>query len=80
VYTHSALSPQGGELSPRGSWGIFARALPEVLTVNVILRAVQEGRLNGCEVFLYTDNQTAEGSYFRGTAKSRGWADTGRKL
>jgi hypothetical protein len=23
------------------------------------------------EVFLYTDNQTAEGSYFRGTAKSR---------
>jgi hypothetical protein len=25
--------PQGGELSPRGSWGICALALPEVLTV-----------------------------------------------
>jgi hypothetical protein len=24
--------PQGGELSPRGSWGICALALPEVLT------------------------------------------------
>jgi hypothetical protein len=34
-------------------------------------RAAQEGRLDGCEVFLYTDNQTAEGSYFQGTAKSR---------
>jgi hypothetical protein len=36
-----------------------------------MLRAAQEGRLDGCESFLYTDNQTAEGSYFRGTAKSR---------
>jgi hypothetical protein len=24
--------PQGGESSPMGSWGIFAPALPEVLT------------------------------------------------
>jgi hypothetical protein len=24
--------PQGGESSPRGSWGIYAPALPEVLT------------------------------------------------
>jgi hypothetical protein len=24
--------PQGGESSPRGRWGIFAPALPEVLT------------------------------------------------
>jgi ribonuclease HI len=39
--------------------------------VNAMLRAAQEGRLDGCEVFLYADNQTAEGSYFRGTAKSR---------
>jgi hypothetical protein len=39
--------------------------------VNDMLRAAQEGSLDGCEVFLYTDNQTAEGSYFRGTAKSR---------
>jgi hypothetical protein len=39
--------------------------------VNAMLRAAQEGRLDGCEVCLYTDNQTAEGSYFQGTAKSR---------
>jgi hypothetical protein len=31
---------------------------------NAMLRAAQEGRLDGCEVFLYMDNQTAEGSYF----------------
>jgi hypothetical protein len=37
--------------------------------VNAMLRASQEGRLDGCEVFLYTDNQTVEGAYFRGTAK-----------
>jgi hypothetical protein len=39
--------------------------------MNAIIRAGQEGLLDGCEVFLYTDNQTAEGSYFRGSAKSR---------
>jgi hypothetical protein len=39
--------------------------------VNAMLRASQEGGLDGCEVFLYTDNQAAEVSYFRGTAKSR---------
>jgi hypothetical protein len=39
--------------------------------VNAMLRAAHEGGLDGCEVFLYTDKQTPEGSYFRGTAKSR---------
>jgi hypothetical protein len=39
--------------------------------VNFMLMDAQEGRLDGCEVFLYTDNQTAEGAYFRGTTKSR---------
>jgi hypothetical protein len=34
-------------------------------------RAAREGSLDGCEVFFYTDNQTTDGSYFRGTAKSR---------
>jgi hypothetical protein len=29
---HIALSPQGDELSPRGSWGICVLALPEGLT------------------------------------------------
>jgi ribonuclease HI len=37
--------------------------------VNAMVLAVQEGRLEGCEVFLYTDNQTAEGAYCKGTAK-----------
>jgi hypothetical protein len=39
--------------------------------MNAMLRAAREGKLDGCEVFLYTDNQTVEGSYFQGTAKSR---------
>jgi hypothetical protein len=39
--------------------------------VNVMVRAAQEGRLYGCEVLFYTDNQTAEGAYCKGTAKSR---------
>jgi hypothetical protein len=34
-------------------------------------RAAQEGRFNGCDVFLYTYNQTAEGAYCKGTTKSR---------
>jgi hypothetical protein len=37
---------------------------------NALIRAAQEGLLDGCEVFLYTDNQPAEGSYFIGSAKS----------
>jgi hypothetical protein len=40
--------------------------------VNALNRDGQEGLLESCEVFLYTDNHTAEGSYFRGSAKS--WA------
>jgi hypothetical protein len=39
--------------------------------VNSMLRVDQEGRLDGCELCLYTENQTAEGSYLRGMAKSR---------
>jgi hypothetical protein len=39
--------------------------------VNSLIRAGQEGFLDGCEVFLYTDKHTAEGSYFRGSTKSR---------
>jgi hypothetical protein len=30
---HIVLSPQGDELSPRGSWGICVLALPEGLTM-----------------------------------------------
>jgi hypothetical protein len=31
--------------------------------------------MDGCEVFLYTDNQTSEASYFRGSVKSRALFD-----
>jgi hypothetical protein len=33
-------------------------------------RAAQEGRLDGYELFIYTDNHTSEGAYSKGTAKS----------
>jgi hypothetical protein len=39
--------------------------------VNAMVQAAQEGRLDGCEACLYTDNHTAEGDYYKGTAKSR---------
>jgi hypothetical protein len=39
--------------------------------VNDMVRVVQEQRLEEFEVFLYTDNQTAEGAYCKGTSKSR---------
>jgi hypothetical protein len=35
-----------------------------------MVQAAQEGMLEGCEVFLYTDNQTAGGAYCKGTTKS----------
>jgi hypothetical protein len=31
--------------------------------VNAMVWAANEGRLDGCEVFLYSDNQTSEGAY-----------------
>jgi hypothetical protein len=39
--------------------------------VNTMVRAAQESRMDGCEVFLYIDNQTAKGAYRKGIAKSR---------
>jgi hypothetical protein len=39
--------------------------------VNAMVRTAQEGRLEGCEVFLYKDNQTAEGAYCKATSNSR---------
>jgi hypothetical protein len=39
--------------------------------VNALMRAGLEGRLTGREIFLCTDNQVAEGSYYRGTAASQ---------
>jgi hypothetical protein len=36
-HVHTALSPQGDELSPRGSWGICVPVLPDGLTGLIIL-------------------------------------------
>jgi hypothetical protein len=39
--------------------------------VNDMVRAAQEERLEGCKVFLYTDNHTTGGAYCKGTEKSQ---------
>jgi hypothetical protein len=39
--------------------------------VNALMRAGLEGRLTGRDIFLYTDNQVAKRSYYRGTAASQ---------
>jgi hypothetical protein len=39
--------------------------------VNALLRAAEEGRLKGAGIFLFTDNQAAEGAYYHGTSPSR---------
>jgi hypothetical protein len=36
-----------------------------------MVREAQEGRSNGCKVLLYTEHQTVEGAYCKGTSKSR---------
>jgi hypothetical protein len=38
--------------------------------VNALLRAAEEGQLKGADMFLFTDNQAAEGAYYRGTSPS----------
>jgi hypothetical protein len=38
---------------------------------NTMVQVAHEGRLEGCDVFFYTDNQTTEGAYYKSTAKSR---------
>jgi hypothetical protein len=43
--------------------------------VNVLLRAAEEGRLKGADIFIFTDNQAAEGAYYRGTSPSRALFD-----
>jgi hypothetical protein len=40
-HVHTALSPQGDELSPRGSWGICVPVLPEGLTVIVLQKRLK---------------------------------------
>jgi hypothetical protein len=45
-YVHTALSPQGDELSPRGSWGICVPVLPEGLTQEASVAHVFTGMAN----------------------------------
>ena len=39
--------------------------------VLAVEEAVKQGHLRDCELFLFTDNSTAEGAYYRGTSPSR---------
>jgi hypothetical protein len=39
--------------------------------VNALLRAAEEGRLQGADIFLFMDNHAAEGAYYCGTSPSR---------
>jgi len=39
--------------------------------VLAVEEAVEQGHLRDCELFLFTDNSTAEGAYYRGTSPSR---------
>jgi hypothetical protein len=49
----------------------FAISLGNGAKMNALLRAAEEGLLTGAEVFLFTDNQSAEGAYYRGTSPSQ---------
>ena len=39
--------------------------------VNALEEGVQEGKFQECEIFLFTDNSTAEGAYYKGNTPSR---------
>jgi hypothetical protein len=39
--------------------------------VDTIKEEAGAGRLRDCELFIFTDNSTAEGCFYRGTSKSR---------
>jgi hypothetical protein len=39
--------------------------------VNYLIKVGEDGKLDGCEFFMYTDNQTAEYAYYQGSAPSR---------
>ena len=39
--------------------------------VDTLLKMKAEGRLKGVEIFVFTDNSTAERAFFKGSSKSR---------
>jgi hypothetical protein len=54
-HVHTALSPQGDELSPRVGWGICMPVLPEALTVPMCvaeLEACLDRGTKGMQVFV----------------------------
>jgi hypothetical protein len=38
--------------------------------VNTLIEVGEDSNLDGCEVFMYIDNHTAEGAYYRRSAPS----------
>lgn len=72
----SILLPDGSVYYKSGSWveHLSKRSsnFRELANLVYSLReAGEKGLLEGCEVFMFTDNTTAEQAFFRGTSKSR---------
>jgi hypothetical protein len=72
----SILLPDGSVYYKSGSWveHLSKRSsnFRELANLVYSLReAGEKGLLEGCEVFMFTDNTTAERAFFRGTSKSR---------
>jgi hypothetical protein len=71
----STMSGSGEVLYRHGVWGSDGEGTSSnwrELTnlVEVLELEAHERRLRGCEVFLFTDNSTAEAAFFRGTSSS----------
>jgi hypothetical protein len=71
----STFTHQGEVVYRHGVWGSDGKGKSSNwrelhnLVATLELEA-REGRLQGCEVFIFTDNSTAEAAFFRGTSSS----------
>jgi hypothetical protein len=72
----STFSAEDAILYRHGIWGVDEasnsfnwRELTNL--VETLELEAKEGRLQGCEIFVFTDNATAEGGFFRGTSSSQ---------
>jgi hypothetical protein len=71
----STLSAPGAILYRHGIWGDddSARSSNWRELTNLVEKLeleAMEGRLRGCEIFLFTDNSMAEAAFFKGTSSS----------